>query len=363
MSIVPKISFAALVLAVAGDAHADTPPAPAPIEKAWSPSDHIKYGIDLQTWICEDTAENCAAVPGLGDATYRIRRAELSAKGEIIPNEIAYGVMIDPAKTLEPQTTMVGTTTVKQPVSAISALQDLYATYVTPYADVSIGQFKIPVSWEGYNSSSKLLFPERAYVATKFGDKRDLGIKVTKAIGSHVMYMAGIYDGQSANNLDANDQKDATLRVEVYPIEGLMIGAVTYDSVFQRELAGTKDRWEGDVRFERDGVIVQAEAIVGRDVVTRGTPATTSFGTYAAVAYMLPGHIQPAFRFGYFDPNVHANVDPTMSGGADELKQYDAGVDYYVQGQNAKLQAVFTTFDFDQKKTERQAIVAAQVSF
>ena len=47
-----------------------------------------------------------------------------------------------------------------------SILQDVELTYLSDYADVSIGQFKIPISYEGYNSASKLIFPERALVMT-----------------------------------------------------------------------------------------------------------------------------------------------------------------------------------------------------
>src|SRR6185436_73635 len=117
-----------------------------------------------------------------------IRRAEVKAKGEIIPKTVGYMVMFDPARLLDLQpattttsttnadgtTTITSKTTVAAPAqggssiltgASTSILQDVQLTYITEYADVSIGQFKIPLSLEGYGSASKLIFPERALIS------------------------------------------------------------------------------------------------------------------------------------------------------------------------------------------------------
>ena len=125
------------------------------------------------------------------------------------------------------------TVTINNPSSAVSVLQDFYITAMSQYADVSIGQFKIPVSWEGYNSSSKIVFPERAIISSTFGDKRDLGLRIEKKF-KKLGYSAGVFNGQGLNNFDSNVQKDLALRLEAYPVEGLTIAGVTYDSVMQR---------------------------------------------------------------------------------------------------------------------------------
>src|SRR5205085_1236583 len=132
----------------------------------------------------------------------------------IWPGHVAYAVMIDPAKLLEfgDKTVAVANApapadpakpeqvNVKQPVSAVSMLQDVYLTFQFPIVDISLGQFKTPVSWEGYNSSSKLLFPERALVSRMFGDKRDLGLRLAKTF-KRFGYSAGLFNGAGANNL------------------------------------------------------------------------------------------------------------------------------------------------------------------
>jgi phosphate-selective porin len=81
---------------------------------------------------------------------------------------------------------------------------------LSEYADVSLGQFKIPISWEGYQSSSKLLFPERALSSRAFGDQRDIGLRVEK-IGP-IYYYAGLFNGTGLNRRDNNDKRCAASR-------------------------------------------------------------------------------------------------------------------------------------------------------
>ena len=91
----------------------------------------------------------------------------------------------------------------------------------------------------------------RAVVSSTFGDKRDLGVRVEKKF-SKVGYSAGVFNGSGLDNFDNNVQKDVALRLETYPVSGLTLAGVTYDSVGQRARAGTKDRWEADAQQRRD---------------------------------------------------------------------------------------------------------------
>jgi hypothetical protein len=341
-------------------------PAPAPAE---APPKKLTVGTAgvfqpgalLQGWFLLDHADATTS-------TFRLRRAEISAKGEILPGQVSYQIMMDLAKVLEFQSSTVAvspsdpaqTVSVKQPVSPTSALQDVYITYTHKYVEASVGQFKIPVSWEGYNSSSKLLFPERSLVARAFGDKRDLGIRLTKTFAKF-MYSAGIFNGTGLNNLDTNNGKDVGLRLEYYPVKGLTLAGVTYDSIGNRSDAGAKDRFEGDVRYERDGLLLQSEFIRARD---RGkTAVTTAQGFYGAVAYTLPNKLQPMLRVGYFDPDVKTNVDPATAAGSDEVTQIDVGVNYLARSNEMKIQAVYSRFQFDQKTANNEVILAAQVAY
>lgn len=294
--------------------------------------------------------------------TFRVRRAELKIKGQILPDFLAYEVMIDPAKLVEDKTksvtvegqdpapTTAGTVDAPAPTGI---LQDLYITFLSEYADVSIGQFKIPVSWEGYNSSKKLLFPERALSSKKFGDRRDLGIRVEKKLGDHFYYFAGVYNGEGQNRADTNNQKDVALRLEAYPIDGVTLGAVGYVGVGERDQPGTKDRAEGDVRVELGDALLQAEYIHGWDG-PKGARAE-SHGFYGALAYTLFGKLQPAVRVGYLDNDLDTSDDAVM--------HYEGALNYYLQGQEARLSASYSFFDKQQGSDPGELILAAQVSF
>jgi hypothetical protein len=342
---------------------APPPEAPAPRKLAVGTSGFFQPSILMQGWFVLDRT---------GDTTtsgFRLRRAEIHVKGEILPKQVAYEIMVDPAKVLEFQTQTVtdsngDTVEVKQPVSPVSALQDFYITYLTPYLDVSLGQFKIPVSWEGYNSSAKLLFPERAAVSSAFGDKRDLGLRLAKTFDKFG-YSAGVFNGTGLNARDNNNGKDVALRLEVYPIKGLTIAGVTYDSIGDRDQAGAKDRWEGDVRYEGGPFLVQSEFIRGRDVGASGS-AIDSQGFYLAGGYSLPagpGTLQPDVRVGYLDPDLDQDLDPAAAGGKDELWELDVGANYYLQGHEAKMQLSYSRFQFDEASADNLFIAAAQVWF
>ena len=350
-----------------GPAKPDAPAAPKKL--AVGTSGLFQPGMLAQGWFQLEHGDGKTTL-----STFRLRRAELSAKGEILPKRVAYQVMFDPAKVRETQKVTVAgppdamgnptTVVINNPTSAVSVLQDFYITGLTRWVDVSVGQFKIPVSWEGYNSSGKLIMPERALVSSKFGDKRDLGMRLAKTFPKW-SYSAGIFNGPGLNNLDNNNQKDLTLRLEAYPVKGLTIAGVTYDSVGYRKRAGTKDRWEADARYDHGPYLVQAEYLRARDVSKDSADAITAQGFYVAAAYTikdpaLHGDLQPVIRVGFVDSNIDADVPGT---GDDEVRHYDLGLNYYLQAHEMKLQASFQRQDFSDKPDVNQLIVAAQVTY
>ncbi len=313
-----------------------------------------------------------ASVPVADEKTlnFRLRRAELRVKGDIVPEQIAYQVMVDPARALEVNQVRVapasGTTSVavaQPPVGAdgrfspLTILQDYFITFQTDYADISLGQFKIPLSYEGYNGSSKILFPERAPVARYYGDRRDIGIRIDKKLGEHFYYSAGIFNGAGQNKLDDDTEKDAALRLEGY-IEGLTVAAVGYTTVGKREKS-SRDRLEADVKYDAHNVYVLGEYIHGWD--TRGGgPASEGHGTYVQAAYTLFGHLQPMLRVG--------DVEPVIDTPGDHYWHYEAGVAWLFQKNEAKVTLAGAIFDptspsppTNPQKT--QVILAAQAGF
>ncbi|MDF3071762.1 MAG: hypothetical protein K0R38_7363, partial [Polyangiaceae bacterium] len=220
---------------------APPPPAATEPEKADAPPDKLtisKTGffqpsLNLQAWAIAEHIGNARTDENAWQSSFRIRRAEVKAKGEIIPKTVGYMVMLDPARLLDfkgastdvkdADGETIGTVPVIGPPGAqngstivtggsSSILQDVQLTFMTDYADFSIGQFKIPVSLEGAGSASKLYLPERSLVARRYGDRRDIGFKVEKKFDKF-SYWFGVYNGEGQNNLDSNDQKDLALRV------------------------------------------------------------------------------------------------------------------------------------------------------
>jgi hypothetical protein len=334
---------------------------PSALFQVWAFGSHLDNGTD-ETWT----------------SSFRIRRAELRIKGEIVPKTFGYAVMIDPARLLEFQTRNVpvsdqepapaepGTVAVPQAPTngSTSLLQDVSLTYITEYADVSIGQFKIPVSYEGVNSSSKLHFPERSLVSRSFGDRRDLGVKVEKKFDMFG-YTLGLFNGEGQNRFDSNDQKDLALRLEVYPVKGVTAAIVGYTGLTERELARTKDRIEVDLKVEMNEIVLQGEYIRGWDMGTTGT-RVEGHGFYAVAGYTFFEKLQPMFRIGAIDPNVDDDeygaleLDPN-----DEYTTYELGANYYFKQHDCKLQLAGGFFDPEQRvaKTRFDLTLAAQIAF
>lgn len=355
-------------------------PAPAP-EAAPEPPKALEIGGGggdwkpgglLQLWLYGShqdmtPAGETAPVRDEDTLAFRIRRAEIRVKGDIVPKRVAFSIMIDPARALEVTNRTVpvedgggGTVTVAQPPSggALTILQDVAITFPTEYVDVSIGQFKIPLSLEGYNSSSKILFPERAPVARALGDRRDIGLKFEKKIGEYFGYYAGIFNGSGQNTLDADTEKDVALRLELYPLEGVTLAGVGYTTVGKRKKS-SRDRVEADLRYDAHDFYFTAEYIHGW-TTSRNGPAVEAHGIYAQAAYTFFDQLQPMLRVGSFEANMDAPND--------HFRHYDLGLNWLFQKNEAKLGLAVSVYDptdenppSNPKRVE--AILAAQAAF
>ena len=393
-------------------------PAPAPAPAAAppvveeKPADPDKLSVaktgffqpsaNLQVWAVAEHLGNARTDQDAWASSFRVRRAEIKIKGEIIPKRFGYQVMFDPARLLDlktnaasnvttttaPDGSMTTTTTSVNTLGTApayggstmltgantSVLQDVALTYMTDYADISIGQFKIPVSYEGSNSASKLIFPERALISRAFGDKRDIGFKLEKKF-EYFGYLLGLYNGAGQNNIDGNDQKDVALRLEAYPIKDMTLAVVGYTSIGDRNLPGTKDRIEGDIKVEKSNFLFQAEAIRGWDV--NGTAAAHTKvegqGFYVLAGYTFFDALQPVVRIGSIDPEVgkdeHALKfvpgDAKTIAPNDEITAYEFALNYYMKKHDAKVQLSGSFFDPEQRdaRTTFDLILATQIAF
>jgi len=373
-----------------------------PDKLAVSGTGFFQPSANLQVWAIAEHLGNARTAQDEWGSSFRVRRAELKAKGELIPKKLGYQLMFDVARLLDLKSTPVNSTTTTMaadgsmtstttPVNTLgtasayggstmltgantSILQDVQLTYMTEFADFSIGQFKIPVSLEGSGSASKLYLPERALLSRAFGDKRDIGFKVEKKF-EYFGYLAGVYNGQGQNTIDSNDQKDVALRVEVYPIKDVTLAVVGYTSVGDRALPGTRDRIEGDIKLEKSNFLLQAEAIRAWDV-TGTVAAHTKIegqGFYVLAGYTFFDQLQPVVRIGSVDPEVGKDEGPLKFvpgdlktvAAHDEVTAYELGVNYYLKKHDAKVQLSGSFFDPEQReaRTTFDLILATQIAF
>lgn len=359
----------------------DKPGKDAPSQLTVAKTGFFQPSANLQAWAYASHLQVDATPTESWTSTLRIRRAELKIKGEIVPKTFGYMVMFDPSRLLDfsnktvsvagqmPTPETAGSVTVAQPPSggATSILQDVALTYMNDYADVSVGQFKIPVSLEGAGSASKLLFPERSLVARKYGDRRDIGVKAEKKF-DQFGYTLGLYNGEGQNKLDSNDQKDLALRLEAYPIKELTLAVVGYTAMAERDEVGTKDRVEGDVKLEKNGVLLQAEYIRAWDVT--GTAAKhkriQGQGFYVVAGYTFFEKLQPLVRVGSLDPEIGEDEHGAKAvDNNDETTSYEIGANYYFKSNDAKLQLAAGYFDPEQRSQHPRfdLTLAAQIAF
>jgi len=353
-----------------------TPPTEAPLAPRISVGKlgFFQPSAQLQFWAYGQTTE----ISGKQDFTggFRLRRAELRVKGEIVPKLFSYNVMIDPSRALEFDSKKVavapadasapspGSVTVLQPNGPATILQDVILTFISDYADITVGQFKIPIGYEAYNSTAKLVMPEFSLVTRYYSARRDIGVKIDKKLGKHFYYRADLLNGAGQNRLDNDDQKDGALRLEAYPIEGLTLGAAGYFGINQRHASATKDRVEGDLKIDLAHVLLQAEYIHGWDGATGSKyPARREGdGFYAAAGYTIADKLQPIVRVGHLNPHVGSDVAaPTAAN--DRVWSYEAGANYFVQGYDLELQLSGGVFDYENLPSVYQGIFELQVNF
>lgn len=185
---------------------------------------------------------------------------------------------------------------------------------------------------------------------------------------SSVLCSSAVLSALVGNKLDSNNQKDLTLRLEVYPIKDLTLAVVGYTGLTERDYIGTKDRVEGDVKVEKSNFLLQAEYIRGWDMT--GTPAAhkriQGQGFYVLAGYTLFDKLQPVVRIGSLDPEVgHDEHGQTAVDPNDETTSYEFGANYYLKGNDAKLQLAGGIFDPEQRSqhTRFDLTLAAQLAF
>ena len=292
--------------------------------------------------------------------TFRLRRGEIRLTGAITPR-ITGTIMIDPAKTLG----LVGAPFIGAgaPNQANNPLQEMQLSYLltkrgaaSHFAD--IGQFKIPVGFEGdLVSSSALQTVERALMFSQrdpfgggFGDVRESGAQLRGTVGDFD-YRLGVFNGlgERQNALALSDPKAILGRLAYHPasIPGLLVGisggrgnqrTTTGAGVLQRR--AERDLFNTFVTYRKAPWTFQTEYLTGDSELQNvvGVPAGGAGlrrrlvqGYYGSVGYLFNPKIEGVLRYDYF------NFDRRLGGAS--ARDIVLGVNYFIRGNNAKIQA------------------------
>jgi hypothetical protein len=265
-----------------------------------------KVGALLQFWAVNDsTAENYQ---------YRIRRAEFKITGSVV-EKTRYFLMIDPSKSLK-----------TGPVAATNdnkILQDFGVAFtLADGLELVFGQFKVPTTPEGLDSSSELLLPERAYVSRTYGDFREPGIMLAYKVSKFkASVMSSNGHGTNADDSTIRNEKDLHARIEFQPWENLGVGAFTTagDSGYQ-----DKGRWGANLRASLGSLLFRADAVRASD------PAGWSTGYAGDLSYAVNDRLRPVVRYEGFDNGTFIASAATV------------GLNYYLAKNNAKIQAAYS---------------------
>jgi phosphate-selective porin len=252
-------------------------------------------------------------------------------------------VMIDPAKSLSLNntfTTVGGTTVVKDTTvnQASRILQDAFITFsYLKRVNVNAGQFKIPLSLEGLQSSGNL-DTERALFASDrarggtYGDVRDIGLMVYGPLTKRVDYQIGVFNGsgENQNDLDKNDQKAIAGRLVARPsfVRGLQVGGSGVWGMGQTADRPRRDRLGAEALFVRGHVTLKAELMTGSD------GAIHRRGYYGHFVYQFKPRFQGVFRVDTWDPDI--SKDTTVASATE--RDYVAGFNYFIRERYFKLQ-------------------------
>jgi hypothetical protein len=350
---------------------------PAPKKLAVAKKGWLQVGGLAQAWYVFDKGDNLRTDPESGKVMtganyFRIRRAQLKLSGTIVPKVVEFLVLADFAKTLKDEKFVVAGEKQKGYVYSgqdTSPLLDFNITIKSDYADFTIGQWKSPISYEAGTSSAELILPERTYAARYFGDNYDMGFKIEKKF-DYVKYSAQVLQGGTANVPDTNKQKELALRLEFYPIKGMFIGGAGLASVGQRDTQSTtREVIEVDAGYDNDGILVRGEMLWGSKGVDKdNVQRTDARGMSLTAAYTIAKTIQPAVRIGFLDVDETidtANMPLAKKFGlkTDEVRSYEFGLNYLIEGKNAKVMAAYGYYDFGYIDPRHQVTVAAQVAY
>lgn len=301
---------------------------------------NIKFGGLLQV---QGDAGDAAGQFSDFNSVY-LRRARLNASGSFLEN-FSFRAELELSGSLP--------ATVSAPKALTPSMTDGYIDW-TAYQEFQAraGQFKTPFGFEQLAEDPALFTIERSLANDRLTLNRQLGAQASGSFFSkRVSYAGGAFNG-SGMNIAGNDNKLFTgiVRISARPLVGKLAGqdasvdvgwdyygtrdnSVTLTGLYASGFTGFRQGRSTDIQAHWGPVDFWGEWILGAyQPAAKNSVGVWAQGGYAQLAfYVLPKKIQVVAKGDYYDPNDSKGWDITRTG--------TGGLNYYIKGNDLKLQA------------------------
>ena len=198
-------------------------------------------------------------------------------------------------------------------------LIDAYADVkISDYLNFTIGQAKVPFSYENLISDNKMEWVDRSQVVEALVGRgtdvignqngRDIGLQIGGSflkIKSRYLfdYKIGMFNGTGINVTDKNDNKDVAGRLIAHPVKGLDFGGSFYSGTgyYGTPTAANhcRNRFGFEMNYTFNRFFVRGEFIEGKDglIIRNGWYAETGY-------YLIPSRLQLVLKVDAYDPNT-----------------------------------------------------------
>lgn len=323
--------------------------------------------VQANTFFNQDTT-----VARAQNDSFRLRRGEVRLTGNITPR-LTGTVMFDLAKTGAQSTvstftpapapgtggTIATSTTNNQANNPLQEIVLAYQIRTDPKSPtfVDLGQFKVPIGYEGdLVSSGALQTIDRALFYREsdnvspfnstnagngggFGDRREKGVRLRGSFGPQFDYQLAAFSGlgeRQNTTTDTGDQKVPVARLIFKPaqVPGLQLGISGARG--GSRFAGTSiDRRvvNGFVVYKRAKTTFQAEYLSGKGTANV-TPETFKDvrGYYGSLGYLFTPRIEGVLRYDTLKRETQTDA------AGNKINETLLGLNYYLKGNNAKAQ-------------------------
>ena len=188
------------------------------------------------------------------------------------------------------------------------------------FLNISIGQTKIPLSYENQISDNKMEGNDRSQVVEALVARsndvngnhngRDIGVLADgtflKINGKNrIEYRVGVFNGEGINLSDSNNAKSTSGRIVGHLIKGLDVGASFY-SGWDKFTIGkgfpainqNRSRYGFELNYELKRFYFRGEYLQGKDA------EISREGWYIQSGYyVFPGKVQALLKYDVYDPN------------------------------------------------------------